>query len=208
MNIRMIVTILALTALPVGGHAQQARVDAEASARADVRVRGAQQDDGERRSASTARGQASGEAHLTASREVLEADGRSATAAEIEAGSRALAAGAERQDVERIRDRAPNDRPLTASLEALATLSTRGISSAHAAAVVSAHLARGASDAAITRLAATASTASALNASLGAGSFGGATAGIGAAGALGGSVGPSLGGAVGIVGSIGGRVRF
>lgn len=208
MSTRVIVTILALAALPVGGHAQQARVEAEASAGADLRARGAQQDDGERRSAASARGEASGEAHLAASREVLEADGRSATEAEIEAGARAFGAGAERQDLERIRDRARKDRPLTASLEALASLGTRGISSAHAAAVVSAHLARGASDAAITRLAATASTASALNASLGAGSFGGATAGIGAAGALGGSAGPSLGGAVGIVGSIGGRVRF
>jgi hypothetical protein len=208
MRSRVIVAAMALIALPASVHAQQARMDAQASASADVSARGAQGDGREGFGhAGAIQGSGSTEARLATSRDVLEATGRTATSAEIEAGAGALRAGAEREDLARIRDRAPDDRPLTASLEALANLSARGLSSAHAAAVVSAHLSRGASDAAIDRLGATASTASALNASLGAGSLGGAAAGIGVAGAIGGSAGSSLGGAVGIVGSIGGVVR-
>lgn len=210
MKMRVMITVLALSAVPLTAGAQQARGGAHGAVKVRAEALGHERAaaEGERALEVSSKARATSNARLVVAREALEAEGRSATAAEVEAGARALASGAERKDLERIRRRAPDDRSLTASLEALAVLSARGISSAHAAAAVSAHLARGVSDAAITRLAAKTSTATRLNALLGAGSSSGATGGIGAGGTLGGSLGPSLGAGAGIAGMIGSRIRF
>lgn len=197
----MMTAILALGVIPAIADAQQATVaaDASASVRASAPARSEAREDADRRSGrGSARAEAATRAHFTAARETLEdGDRRPATRGEIEAGARALAAGSDRTDLERVRA-AGGDPDLTASLHALAEMTAGGTESSRAAAAVSSHLARGASDATITRLAATGSAASSFGAS---GAGAGAAAGLGAAGALGGSLGGALGGSLG--GSLG-----
>jgi hypothetical protein len=121
-------------------------------------------------------------------------EGTAASATEIEAGAEALASGARPRDLRRLADAAPADRSLTASLQALARLSSAGVDPARASGQLAAGLQAGASDAAIADLAASAvSRASVGN---GASSVAGSASGaLGATSALGGVTG-AVGGAV------------
>lgn len=91
---------------------------------------------------------------LRISREAL-GDGKHAepTSAEIVAGAEALLGGARPADLRRVRDAAPADRSMTASLNALAKLSSRGEDPARTSAAIAAKLAAGASDGAIAGMA-------------------------------------------------------
>lgn len=206
----MMMAVLALGALPATAGAQQAEMEAGASASVRASAPTAREASPERDQ--VPRGRVSSgahvvtRAHLEASREALE-DGerRGASRGEVEAGARALAAGAERSDVERVRDEG-GQRDLTASLDALAEMTASGMASSRAAATVSAHLARGASDEAIGRLGAAASATSALGSSAAGGA--GAAASLGAAGSLGGSLGTALGAGASAGARIGGIIRF
>lgn len=93
---------------------------------------------------------------LRAARESLtdEARGRRASEGEITAGASAMAAGAERAELETLRDAAPRGRSLVVSLETLAKLRSTGSSQgAEAAQVIAAELASGASDRQVSALA-------------------------------------------------------
>lgn len=86
---------------------------------------------------------------LRGAREALTSEerGRYASDAEIIAGASAMSAGAERTELEALRDAAPRGRSLVVSLETLARLRTTGSShGAEAAHVIAGHLAAGASD--------------------------------------------------------------
>lgn len=143
---------------------------------------------------------------LQASREALrrEEEGREPSRAEIVAGAEALAAGATSADLAVLRDAAPADRSLAASLHALAELRAAGTDGGTAAATIAARLAGGASDGAITALGTGAGIAAELGAGL-RGTPGALDAGLGAEGVLrGGAGGGSVGGAVN--GTVGGAV--
>lgn len=132
------------------------------------------------------------QSRLEASARALRENGEGAAAsdAEIVAGAEALASGARPQDLSKLRDSAPADRSLTASLSALAELTATGVAPARAASELAAQLRAGASDAAITRLATNGEAVARLQ---------GGTAAIGgaASGALG--VGAAAGGITGAV---------
>lgn len=123
------------------------------------------------------------------------ADGTAAAGTEIEAGAEALASGARPADLRRLADAAPADRSLTASLQALARLSTAGVDPARATAELAAGLNAGASDAAIAELAASAVSRTSLGNGA-AGVAGSASGALGATSGLGGVTG-TLTGAVG-----------
>jgi hypothetical protein len=202
-----------LSAQEAGGRAS-ARVEVRAEARAE-----AAPESGENGAASAAR--ADGEARMAIARRAIEGSSRDqaeaehrgddrrrqATRGEVEAGAAALGAGATVEDIARVRESTPPRRSMEASLRALATLTARGIASGHAAAAVSAQLARGASDAALTRMAASARTASHLNAALTAPGTG-AAAGLGVAGTAAGSIGGPIGVGAGVAGAVTGGIRF
>lgn len=125
--------------------------------------------------------------------------------AEIVAGAEALAAGSTEAELRELRDAAPPQRDMTASLHALAELRARGMGGAEAASALAAQLRAGASDGAITALAAGADSLAELRAGVaGAGAAADAAAGIG--GVIGGA-GASLGVAAGVSAVVGGIVR-
>ena len=135
-------------------------------------------------------------ARLRASMQALgsSAEGSPATGAEIEAGAEAIASGARPADLRSLAEAAPADRSVTASLRALARLSSAGVDPARATAELAAGLEGGASDAAIAELAA--STVSRVRlGDGGAGIAGSASGALGAGSTLGGVTG-ALGGAL------------
>lgn len=79
-----------------------------------------------------------------------------ASQAEIEAGAEAIASGARPENVKKLREAAPADRSLTASLTALASLTAAGANPTRATAELASQLQAGASDGAIANLAASA----------------------------------------------------
>jgi hypothetical protein len=118
--------------------------------------------------------------------------------AEIEAGAEAIAAGAAREDLERIADAAPSGRSLTACLTALAQLTANGGDAGRVAADLAGRLQAGASDDALMSLAARASGAAgiggaAIDAAAGVtGTLGAGAGAVGVTGSLIGSVGAGL----------------
>lgn len=203
---------LGLLALPAGMAAQQ--VEAEGGARVETRtqVRGGEHPhavDEAPRGRSEARAESEASARMLAARRAVEGDEgdehrRSGSRAEVEAAAAALAAGARPADIERIRDSAPADRSVTVSLRALAGMTARGISSSQAAAAISTQLARGADDAAITRVAVDARSAAHLNGLL-LDAAAGTSVGLG--GVVGGA-GSGLDAGLGLTGALGGHLRF
>ena len=226
---------LMLLCLPTMAHAQStARVEANASARAEARSGNSGAAGQAALSANAAAGLpeapvhrtiAEGEAkgasrseidraamathtRLRVARETLSDDGeRRVSDAEITAGASALASGATRAELGRVRDAAPAQRSLAASLNALAQLHTRGLGGMQAAASIATRLRQGASDQAISGFA-TSTTATAELAGSAAGQARGATSvGVDAAANAGASlrgVGAGLGAAGGMAGSLGG----
>jgi hypothetical protein len=160
--------VLALLALPAAAGAQ-GRAEAGAEVHGDVRVQVATE--------SLARQRRGGKRVEP-------------TVAEREAGARALAAGATRAELARIRDAAPDGRDMTASLSALAELRAAGMSGGRAASQIASRLRSGATDRAITTYAADATAALELR---GSGGVGSATSGLGAG--------------LGVAGSLGGMLR-
>lgn len=77
---------------------------------------------------------------------------RAASEAELTAAAEAMAAGASRADLQRVRDAAPADRNLAVSLEALAHLRASGVAGGEASRQIAAGLRGGASDRQITGL--------------------------------------------------------
>lgn len=93
---------------------------------------------------------------LSASAEALatSTDGAHRSDAEIIAGAEAIAGGARPEDLEKLRDAAPPERSLAASLTALASLTASGVEPTRAVASLAAQLQAGASDTAISSMAA------------------------------------------------------
>jgi hypothetical protein len=211
MRIRLTMTTIALMAWPAVAQGQmEASARGSASAQAEVT-----------RESERASGNAALESHtnLRIAREALtrrDPEQRQPSQREIAAGADAIAEGATRVDLVTVRDAAPPERNLTASLEALARLRARGMGGAQAASAIAARLEAGASDRAIASfvssarstadlsVAGTGSATGALDAAAGVGGALDGAAGVG--GALGG-VGGSLSGGVGVVGSLGGILR-
>lgn len=126
--------------------------------------------------------------------------------AEIVAGAEAMAAGAARADLEKVRDATPRKRTMTASLSALAQLRGRGIDGASAASAIAARLESGASDREIGAFAAGVTSAAQLELEgKGAGAKGALDAAAGLGATVGG-LGGTLGAGASVVGSVGGGI--
>jgi hypothetical protein len=164
MRAMILLPVLSLLLLPAAARAQ-GRAEAGAEVRGDVRVQVATE---------------------SLARQGRDGKRVEPTVAEREAGARALAAGATRAELTRIRDAAPDGRDMTASLSALAELRAAGMSGGRAASQIASRLRSGASDRAITTYAADASAALQVRGSGGVGSAtSGLGVGLGAVGSLG-----------------------
>jgi len=108
-------------------------------------------------------------ARLATAREAVEEEERTASADEITLAAEALAAGASRDDLRRIRDAAPADRPLEGAFHALVGAQLEGAASAEAAARIASQLAQGANDGALASAALGSAAGSAARGAIGAG---------------------------------------
>jgi hypothetical protein len=151
------------------------------------------------RAAMEAHGRVRGAAELFAERGN---GGRAASEAEITAAAEAMASGASRADISRLRNAAPADRSLVVSLEALAQLSASGMGARDASGHIASRLRSGASDAEITGLA---SGAGSLVGSR-SGSAGGALDASSRIGAGASGLGAAVNGAARVTGSLGGGI--
>ncbi|MEX2582032.1 MAG: hypothetical protein WD766_02090 [Gemmatimonadota bacterium] len=182
-----------------------AEASARATARAELPVAPVDRTEEEARAGSAAermstRAAAAARTRLEVAAAALHAD-RTPTEGEVRAGATALLAGAGPADLQRIRQSAPSERRLEASLTALAELSAQGADPARVSADIAALLTAGASDRAVgvgleTGITAAESAlfggaAGALDTSLG---IGAGLDGLGGAAGLGASVIGGLGG--------------
>lgn len=165
MNARLILSALALAIVPHALSAQSgaeanATVALEATARAGLPEAPVRRtiEEGRARGASEAqvdRAALAVHARLHASRDALRDESRpEPTSAEIVAGADALLSGARPTDLHRVRDAAPAERSLAASLSALAELTSRGENPSAVSGAIAAGIASGVSDNDLLRLAA------------------------------------------------------
>jgi hypothetical protein len=143
-------------------------------------------------------------ARLLLARTSLEGAGeRRASHAEIALGAEALLNGAGRGDLERIRDAAPAQRSLEASLQALVAMQAQDTSALDASMQIATRLAGGANDSAIAALA---GVASGLGGSAQA-ATGGALGVTGSAAGAASTTGSTVGAGIGVAGAVGGRIK-
>ena len=143
---------------------------------------------------------------LMIAREALESDGeREPSQGEITLGAEALLRGADRADLERMADAAPEGRSLEASLQTMLSLGAQGQSARQISSSIAAQLAAGANDLSISALAGlnlSSVVGGVVGGASASGSLGGSPGGASVAGSLTGSASAVLGGATAGSGSL------